>query len=128
MAKDPRVAHWLAAMEMEIRDAEFVFDLLDDGDGRMSAKEMVLGFSRMKGTARSLDIMALVSLTRKALSKLELLHQKHDKQYQAHMAGIRALHKEHLEHVKGIQALHHEHLEHLLENKLPAASSKVQNG
>merc|ERR1712196_33193 len=43
---DARVSAWLKAMDIDIRDAETVFSLLDDGDGNLTAEEIVLGFSR----------------------------------------------------------------------------------
>jgi voltage-gated sodium channel len=75
IGNDPRIKTWLSAMELELHDAELVFDLADDGDGQLSAKEMVYGFSRLKGTARSIDIWALMSLTKKAMNKLDKVAQ-----------------------------------------------------
>mmetsp|Transcript_18917 Transcript_18917/g.33336 ORF Transcript_18917/g.33336 Transcript_18917/m.33336 type:complete len:553 (+) Transcript_18917:42-1700(+) len=60
--KDHRVKSWLAAMELDIRDAELVFDLIDDGDGTISAPELVRGFAKLKGTARSVDMIYLTQL------------------------------------------------------------------
>jgi hypothetical protein len=73
VVKDKRVQNWLAAMELEISDADLVYDLTDDGNDSMSAEEMVYGFSRLKGAARSIDIMALISLVRKAMDKLSII-------------------------------------------------------
>merc|ERR1719272_114207 len=71
IGQDPRIKNWLSAMDLELHDAELVFDLADDGDGQLSAKEMVYGFSRLKGTARSIDIWALISLVRKSIEKID---------------------------------------------------------
>merc|ERR1740130_2353154 len=76
VGKDPRIMHLLSAMELEIRDADLVYDLTDDGDHHLSAKEMVYGFSRLKGNARSIDIMALIAMVRKAMAKIDYLDQK----------------------------------------------------
>eukprot|EP00404_Azadinium_spinosum_P026029 CAMPEP_0180672918 /NCGR_PEP_ID=MMETSP1037_2-20121125/65406_1 /TAXON_ID=632150 /ORGANISM="Azadinium spinosum, Strain 3D9" /LENGTH=240 /DNA_ID=CAMNT_0022702129 /DNA_START=61 /DNA_END=780 /DNA_ORIENTATION=- len=57
---DTRVKAWLSAMELEVRDAEVLFDLVDDGDHRISAEELVHGFARLKGNARSLDLAILL--------------------------------------------------------------------
>merc|ERR1719359_2780946 len=70
VCKDERVSNWLAAMDLEIRDADLVYDLTDDGNDRLSAAEMVCGFSKLKGAARSIDVMALISLVRNHLSVL----------------------------------------------------------
>lgn len=69
VCQDERVQHWLAAMELEIRDADLVYDLTDDGNDRMSAHEMVYGFYRLRGTARSIDVQALISLVRKLVAQ-----------------------------------------------------------
>lgn len=75
--KDPRVKSWLAAMDLEVRDAELVFNLVDDGDAKISAEELVHGFSRLKGAARSMDMVTLLrdcrrteGLTKKVLDQV----------------------------------------------------------
>jgi len=73
IVEDPRVKTLLSALELDIEDAELVFDLTDTGDGQIGAEEMVYGFSRLKGAARSVDILALTKLTKEALSKLDMV-------------------------------------------------------
>jgi len=68
---DPRVKTLLSALELEINDAELVFDLTDDGDGKVGAEEMVYSFSRLKGAARSVDVLALTTLTKEAIKKID---------------------------------------------------------
>merc|ERR1719464_1911837 len=70
---DPRVKSWLAAMELEVRDAELVFELVDDGDHRISAEELVRGFARLKGTARSLDMVTVMHELRRVEKHLVAL-------------------------------------------------------
>merc|ERR1712146_443324 len=45
---DPRLNVWLKTMNIDVHDAEVVFKLLDDGDAKLSATEVVSGFSKMK--------------------------------------------------------------------------------
>lgn len=71
ISQNEKIQHYLAAMDFEIRDVEVVYDLLGDGQERLSAPEMVYGFSRLKGNARSIDVMALISMTRNSITKLE---------------------------------------------------------
>lgn len=59
MVKNPRVKSWLAAMDFNIENVKLVFDLLDDGDNKLTADEVVHGVAKLKGTARSLDMIAL---------------------------------------------------------------------
>mmetsp|Transcript_50987 Transcript_50987/g.157815 ORF Transcript_50987/g.157815 Transcript_50987/m.157815 type:complete len:536 (-) Transcript_50987:96-1703(-) len=60
IAQDARAKTWLAAMELEVRDAQLIYDLIDDGDNRVSAEELVKGIGRLKGNARSLDMITLM--------------------------------------------------------------------
>lgn len=57
--KEPRVKAWLQAMELDVTvaDIDLVFKLMDDGDRRISAEELVQGFSQLKGPAKSLDML-----------------------------------------------------------------------
>eukprot|EP00930_Biecheleria_cincta_P021024 TRINITY_DN1566_c0_g2_i1.p1 TRINITY_DN1566_c0_g2~~TRINITY_DN1566_c0_g2_i1.p1 ORF type:complete len:633 (-),score=119.26 TRINITY_DN1566_c0_g2_i1:125-2023(-) len=50
------VKAWLAAQELSVGDASNLFALLDDGDGELSAEELVKGVARLKGAARSIDM------------------------------------------------------------------------
>lgn len=75
IASNPLVKTWLSTMDLELTDTDLVFDLADGGDGQMNANEMVYGFSRLKGTARSIDIWALISLVRKAVHEIEKIQK-----------------------------------------------------
>merc|ERR1719409_1174259 len=58
---DTRVKTWLAAQDLEVRDVELVFSLMDGGTGVITAEELVGGFARLKGPARSIDMLTLLS-------------------------------------------------------------------
>lgn len=58
---DPAVRKWLAAMGFHVDDVSSIFKLIDDGDGSLSAEELICGAKRLKGDARSLDLMTLIS-------------------------------------------------------------------
>ncbi|CAJ1371459.1 unnamed protein product [Effrenium voratum] len=54
---------WLSAMELDVRDVRQLFDLLDhsgDGDGTLTAEELVLGIAKLRGPARSIDINEII--------------------------------------------------------------------
>jgi hypothetical protein len=58
--QDTRVKTWIAAMGVDIRDAEQVFNLLDhEGDQQLSHQEIVQGVAKLKGGATAVDIMVL---------------------------------------------------------------------
>eukprot|EP00929_Paragymnodinium_shiwhaense_P103171 TRINITY_DN6648_c0_g2_i1.p1 TRINITY_DN6648_c0_g2~~TRINITY_DN6648_c0_g2_i1.p1 ORF type:complete len:652 (-),score=77.51 TRINITY_DN6648_c0_g2_i1:72-2027(-) len=61
---DGRVQKWLAAQEIEVKDADLVFQMVDDeGDQRLSPEELVRGFARLKGPAKSMDLVAVIHAT-----------------------------------------------------------------
>merc|ERR1719409_1588816 len=51
---DERVKTWLLAQDIELTDLQLVFDLVGDSDGTIEAEELVRGFARPKGPARSI--------------------------------------------------------------------------
>ena len=53
---DPFVVSWMAAYEIDVTDVELLFCLMDDGDGTITAEELVSGVSRLKGFARSMGL------------------------------------------------------------------------
>jgi Ca2+-binding EF-hand superfamily protein len=68
---------WLAALEIEARDAENLFSLLDvNNDGGVSADEFIKGASKLKGPARSIDLFILSE-------RIEDLMERFEKQDQA---------------------------------------------
>lgn len=56
---DHRVKFWLAAMDLDVRDSELLFRLIDGAgtrDGCISAEELVTGVAQLMGPARSIDM------------------------------------------------------------------------
>lgn len=100
IAQNPVVKTWLSTMDLELTDTDLVFDLADGGDEKMCADEMVFGFSRLKGTARSIDIWALIGLVRKAMHEFESLQRKAEKREMAELAKIEGMIESRDEEVK----------------------------
>jgi len=50
---------WLASMDLEVADGDILFELTDNGDGEVTAAELFDGFARLKGAARSIDLIGL---------------------------------------------------------------------
>jgi len=67
---DPKTKQILASLEFEIHEVESMFTLLDDGDGRVSFDEFLGGVLRLKGQARSQDVLALLHDNKKILAML----------------------------------------------------------
>eukprot|EP00929_Paragymnodinium_shiwhaense_P001130 TRINITY_DN101353_c0_g1_i1.p1 TRINITY_DN101353_c0_g1~~TRINITY_DN101353_c0_g1_i1.p1 ORF type:complete len:667 (-),score=142.37 TRINITY_DN101353_c0_g1_i1:290-2290(-) len=71
---DRRIQMWLAAMDLEIRDVHSAFKLVDmDMDGRITAEELVRGVAKLKGNARSLDMLAMLDKLGAVEKRLEQL-------------------------------------------------------
>lgn len=60
MVHDPFIRAWLAAYEFDVSDAKLVFDLMDDGDGLLTVDELMVGVTRLKGAARSIDLHVVI--------------------------------------------------------------------
>jgi len=55
-----QVRTWVAAMDLEVGDLDVLFDFLDSDDGGgLTQPELVAGFTRLKGPARSIDVIGL---------------------------------------------------------------------
>merc|ERR1712224_582629 len=59
VTKNDWVRTWLSAMDLDITHAERLWRLMDDGDNKMTADELVKGISRLKGPSKSIDLLHL---------------------------------------------------------------------
>jgi len=71
---DPDIATWLSAMELEVHNHLELFELLDtNGDGSISAFELVDGVRRLKGSAKNYDVMTLQRTQQEIMASLREL-------------------------------------------------------
>lgn len=73
------VKAWLQTLDMHVHDVEALFHLLDDGDGAITYDEFLPGMLRLKGQARSLDLVALSRHCDKIEETVLLIERKVDK-------------------------------------------------
>jgi len=74
---DPIVRKWLSSMGLDIDDVDILFETLNGGDGRVTAPELVAGAARLKGNARSIDLLTFITEYRHDLSMImEQLQQQ----------------------------------------------------
>merc|ERR1711874_121257 len=59
LMESPEMLQYLQLLGLEVHESVALFELLDDGDGCVTYEEFVAGASRLKGQARSLDLMSL---------------------------------------------------------------------
>jgi hypothetical protein len=63
---NPGVKTWLESMDMETRDGTLLFRMLDkDGDDHLTVDELATGFSKLRGSAKSLDSQLLIHALRR---------------------------------------------------------------
>merc|ERR1719329_355323 len=70
---DDRLKTWLSAMELDVSDTKLLFDLIDNGDGAISSDELVLGVKKLKGAARSLDMVTVMREIKELSRELQRL-------------------------------------------------------
>lgn len=61
VARDQWMQIWLRAQDLKApQDAQRVFEMLDDGDGRLSSEELIVGTASIKGSSAIVKILGLV--------------------------------------------------------------------
>mmetsp|Transcript_80938 Transcript_80938/g.212468 ORF Transcript_80938/g.212468 Transcript_80938/m.212468 type:complete len:580 (+) Transcript_80938:125-1864(+) len=78
MLGNPKAQASLSAMGLDAHQCESLFSMLDDGDGTVSFDEFLKGVVRLKGQARSMDVLAIASDQRKLLKHIVDVEQKLD--------------------------------------------------
>jgi len=70
LMEDDRVQTWLAAMGLEIRDADIIFEMVDSGENRVDVQNFVSGLARLKGQARAVDLVQVLRYSRSIMDLL----------------------------------------------------------
>ncbi|CAK0802712.1 unnamed protein product [Prorocentrum cordatum] len=71
LTQNAEVKIWLLSMGLDAADGDALFDLIDaNGDGRLSVCELVEGVSKLKGGARSLDLLSCLRRQDKLYQRL----------------------------------------------------------
>eukprot|EP00747_Dinoflagellata_sp_TGD_P113858 gnl/TRDRNA2_/TRDRNA2_171808_c7_seq6.p1 gnl/TRDRNA2_/TRDRNA2_171808_c7~~gnl/TRDRNA2_/TRDRNA2_171808_c7_seq6.p1 ORF type:complete len:263 (-),score=78.47 gnl/TRDRNA2_/TRDRNA2_171808_c7_seq6:96-884(-) len=73
MISDEAVQTLLQTLEIDTHDLETLFKILDDGDGVIDLDEFIDGVNRMKGQAKSIDVVSLLKNHHKIAAKLDRL-------------------------------------------------------
>eukprot|EP00811_Abedinium_folium_P008925 NODE_1824_length_2365_cov_11.065684.p1 GENE.NODE_1824_length_2365_cov_11.065684~~NODE_1824_length_2365_cov_11.065684.p1 ORF type:complete len:703 (+),score=117.11 NODE_1824_length_2365_cov_11.065684:64-2172(+) len=61
LMQDPTFTTWLSSMDVEVNHPELLFEFLDDGDGEITLAELTTGIGRLKGQARSMDVISVIT-------------------------------------------------------------------
>lgn len=70
VVSDERILSYLSSLEIDGKEARHLFSMLDDGDHVISVDEFVTGAVRLKGHARSQDVIAIMHDCTKMMNKL----------------------------------------------------------
>jgi len=57
--ENPKIKTFLTSLDLDTHEFEQLFHMIDDGDGHVSVDEFLAGALRLKGTARSQDLIAI---------------------------------------------------------------------
>lgn len=74
--EDDRIRTWFGSLEVDVSEAEEIFDLLDKGDGSVNQEEFLNGLQALKGGAKATDIMRLNAELRKNGGMLKAMSQQ----------------------------------------------------
>lgn len=83
---NPKVMGFLTMLELEISEVKALFHMLDDGDGSIDYQEFLDGVIRLKGQARSMDVIAVMADCRKILDVVEGIGKRLEQQNDAAFA------------------------------------------
>jgi len=76
--QSPKVKSWLGVLDLEIHDAKAVFGLLDTGNGEVTFDEFLKGLMRLKGQARTMDVVSIMQKADRTLDILSEISRKLD--------------------------------------------------
>eukprot|EP00747_Dinoflagellata_sp_TGD_P119330 gnl/TRDRNA2_/TRDRNA2_172999_c4_seq22.p1 gnl/TRDRNA2_/TRDRNA2_172999_c4~~gnl/TRDRNA2_/TRDRNA2_172999_c4_seq22.p1 ORF type:complete len:606 (-),score=93.26 gnl/TRDRNA2_/TRDRNA2_172999_c4_seq22:52-1869(-) len=62
IVQDDYLKAWFGKLQIDVADLDHLFDIFDDGDGNVDIEEFVEGVHRMRGYAKSMDVLALVKM------------------------------------------------------------------
>jgi len=75
---------WLAALGVDAYELEHLFNLLDNGEGRIEIEEFVAGISRLKGAASSIDVVTIMKNVNLLSVKMDMLLQQRSNRHSRH--------------------------------------------
>eukprot|EP00438_Fugacium_kawagutii_P019746 Skav227352 [mRNA] locus=scaffold1665:123639:126939:+ [translate_table: standard] len=69
LVKSPKLKFWMSQLDLEYHDLLSLFEFLDNGDGEITLMEFIDGASRLRGSAKAIDVWRLET-------KLEVLFEE----------------------------------------------------
>eukprot|EP00747_Dinoflagellata_sp_TGD_P125198 gnl/TRDRNA2_/TRDRNA2_174121_c1_seq9.p1 gnl/TRDRNA2_/TRDRNA2_174121_c1~~gnl/TRDRNA2_/TRDRNA2_174121_c1_seq9.p1 ORF type:complete len:347 (+),score=30.31 gnl/TRDRNA2_/TRDRNA2_174121_c1_seq9:107-1042(+) len=75
LMEDETLAFFFNELDIPTKDLQGLFDMLDDGDGNIYLKEFFAGVQRVRGPARSIDIVTVLMSVRDISKQMESVMQ-----------------------------------------------------
>jgi len=72
LLKNSFLREYMKTLELDVHDMVTLFNVLDDGDGGIDNLEFIQGISALRGSAKSLDILALQRISRRIEHKVDV--------------------------------------------------------
>jgi len=66
-----RVKLFMSAFEIDVNDAEALAKVLDDGEGMISMEDFISGLMSLRGSAKAIDMVAMLNITRRMEAKMD---------------------------------------------------------
>jgi len=80
----------LTTLEIDTHDLRYVFEVLDDGDNKISLQEFIGGLTQVRGPAKSFDVLKLLTAIGKIERKLSKLVAAVSSLQEPHTYGVEA--------------------------------------
>lgn len=102
LAQSPKLKFWMSQLELEYHDLMSLFEFLDNGDGQITPTEFIEGASRLRGSAKAVDIWRLETKLEVLLG--EVLHRVTDNDDVEDSVGIvqTAFNRSYYQHIHSI--------------------------
>lgn len=71
VCKDEWVHTWIRAQEIRAQDASSLFEMLDNGDGRLTADELITGTAKLKGPSAMMAILEEVRNNKTVMDEIK---------------------------------------------------------
>eukprot|EP00811_Abedinium_folium_P023006 NODE_3249_length_2066_cov_11.034554.p1 GENE.NODE_3249_length_2066_cov_11.034554~~NODE_3249_length_2066_cov_11.034554.p1 ORF type:complete len:603 (-),score=112.76 NODE_3249_length_2066_cov_11.034554:257-1969(-) len=76
LLKDRHLKLWLSSMDIEVENIDLLFSLLDNGTGEITRTELIRGISRLRGPARSIDLVTIAARCEDLRDKVTSIDKK----------------------------------------------------
>jgi len=74
--ENPRARTWFQLLELEVHEIQALFNLIDNGDGCVTRQEFLQGVLRLKGQARSMDLITIIHENQRMFQACERIEKR----------------------------------------------------